>query len=68
MSPRTAAQVEAEIMLERQAFFDCDLAGDMVHAAQHYRRMDELLEERGHIPHPRLPADGDGHTAPKPVR
>jgi hypothetical protein len=68
MSPRTAAQVEAEIMLERQAFFDCDLAGDNDHAAAHYKRMDELLEERGRIPHPRLPSDSDGHTPPKPVR
>lgn len=54
--PRTAQQVEAEIMLQRQAFLDADEAGDYDHAAEHYQRMDELAEERGRIPHPR-PAD-----------
>jgi hypothetical protein len=55
--PRTAAQVDAEILLERQAFLDADAHGDFGHAADHYRRMDELLEERGALPQQRPPID-----------
>lgn len=65
--PRTASQVEAEITLEWQSFLDCELAGDLDHATRHYTRMDELVEERGRIPHPRLPSDQDGHTTPRAV-
>lgn len=55
---RTAAVVEAEIMLERDAFLHEELAGNTDEATKHYRLMDELVEERGHIPHPWLPSDG----------
>lgn len=65
MTIRTAKQVGAEIQLERQAFLDADEHGDLTDAAQHYQRMDELLEEYAHIPHPRLPSDSDGHRRPQ---
>jgi hypothetical protein len=62
---RTAQQVEAEITFEWRSFLDCELAGDTDHANDHYRRMDELVEERGRIPHQRLPSDLDGHSSPR---
>lgn len=67
MNVRTARQVGAEITLEWQAFLDCELAGDILHAARHYERMDELVEEHQRLVHPRLPSDRDGHTAPQPA-
>lgn len=53
---RTAREVDTEIMTEYVAYLADDLAGNKLAADAHYAKMDRLLEERGHIPHPRLPA------------
>lgn len=56
---RTAAQVGAEIIRERELFLNAELAEDKPTADQHERRMNAALEEYGRIPHPRLPSDNE---------
>lgn len=47
--------LEAAIVAERWAFLEADAREDYTEADEHYRRMDELLEQFGHIPQPRTP-------------
>lgn len=54
---RTAREVGAEIMDERELFLAAELAGDRIEADRHEAAMNRALDEYGHIPHPRLPSD-----------
>lgn len=50
---RERSLIEIEITAERWAFIQADANEDYTAADEHYRRMDELLEEYVHIPRQR---------------
>lgn len=64
---RTAAAIDAELLKVHAQYLLAERRRQFAEAAELWVRLDELLDERSHVPHPRLPSDADGHTSPRPV-
>lgn len=62
---RTSYEVAVEIEATRDLLILADTAEHWDEGDQHLEHLRHLWAEFAAIPHPRLPADSDGHTAPK---
>lgn len=64
---RTAADIDADLLATHARYLQAERRRQYAEAAELWVKLDTLLEERAHVPHPRLPSDTDGHTAPRPI-
>ena len=64
---RTAADIDLELLSVHAKYVAAERRRQYAEAAELWVKLDTLLEERARVPHPRLPSDADGHTAPRPI-
>lgn len=56
MAGRTVREVDSDLMRARQAYLDAEERGDLIAATERYDELDQLLEERLHVPLQRDPS------------
>jgi hypothetical protein len=64
---RTAADIDTELLAVHEQYLRAERRRQYAEAAELWIKLDALLDERAHVPHPRLPSDADGHTSPRPI-
>lgn len=65
---RTASDVDAELLAVHARYLQAERRRQYAEAAELWIKLDSLLDERQHVPCPRLPSDADGHNPPGPIR
>jgi hypothetical protein len=64
---RTAADIDLDLLKTHEQYLLAERRRQFAEAAELWVKLDALLDERAHVPHPRLPSDADGHAPPRPI-